>query len=181
MTTPSGAPNPDEHSIDPRSSDGAIDIFSEVDGIELLQKTPLFARLGFDETQRLAELVRIERWKRGQLVVEQDSLGQALYIVRRGEVAVYDRDASGARHEVSRLGEGELFGEMSLVDDLLASADVEVESDEAELLVIPRDGFEKLVESDDRLAVKVYRSFCRTLSERLRRQNQRLIGKTPRI
>lgn len=161
------------------SNDVAIDIFSEVDGVELLQKTPLFARLGFDETRRLAKLVRVERGSRGQLVVEQDSLGQALYIVRQGEVTVFRRDESGKRFEIGRLGEGELFGEMSLVDDLLSSADVEISSDEAELLVIGRQDFERLIESDDRLALKVYRSFCQTLSERLRRQNQRLAG-TPR-
>lgn len=156
------------------SPDGAIDLLSGVDGVELLQRTPLFARLGFDETQRLAALVHLERVPRGRLVVEQDSLGSALHIVRAGEVTVYRRTRAGERRALERLGPGQLFGEMSLVDDLLVSADVEVTSDEAELLVIPRRSFEQLIEADDRLAMKVYRSFCRTLSERVRRLNERV-------
>jgi CRP-like cAMP-binding protein len=68
------------------------------------------------------------------------------------------------------LGAGELFGEMSLVDDLFTSARVEAESD-VELIVLPRGQFEQLMASDLALAVKVYRAFCRTLSDRLRRAN----------
>ncbi len=37
------------------------------------------------------------------------------------------------------------------------------------LLKMPRDKFEKLLAEDEKLAVKVYRSFCRTLSDRLRK------------
>lgn len=150
-------------------SDGALDIFNEVDGVEVIQKTPLFAKLGFDETHRLAEIMHVERFAKGHVIVEQDGLGAALYIVRTGEVAVLRRDSSGQRDQVARLGPGELFGEMSLMDDQLISADVEVSSDEAEIVVIPRPPFEQLLATDDRLAAKVFRSFCRTLSERLRR------------
>lgn len=153
--------------------DGALDLFPELDGVELIQRTPIFAKLGFDETHRLAEITKVERFTRGHLVVEQDSLGEALYIIRAGEVTVKRRDSKGQRDTLVRLGPGELFGEMSLIDEQLVSADVEVTSDELEALVIRREAFEQLVKANDRLAAKVYRSFCRTLTDRLRRLNQR--------
>lgn len=153
--------------------EGSIDLFGEVDGIELFQQTALFTQLNFDETRRLAALARQERFSQGEVVVEQDSLGQALYIIRRGEVAVLVENSLGQRVEVARLKEGAFFGEMSLVDDLLSSADVEVISESLELLVIPRNRFEELLESDESLALKVYRSFCQALSEKLRRQTRR--------
>jgi CRP/FNR family transcriptional regulator, cyclic AMP receptor protein len=84
--------------------------------------------------------------------VEQDGLGDALYSVRSGEVAVCRRDSKGERDLLGTLGAGELFGEMSLIDDQLVSADVEVSSVEAELVVIPRDRFQQLLAGDDRLA-----------------------------
>jgi CRP-like cAMP-binding protein len=40
-----------------------------------------------------------------------------------------------------------------------------------ELLMIPRREFEALLEKDQALALKVYKAFCRTLSERLRATN----------
>ena len=39
---------------------------------------------------------------------------------------------------------------------------------------MPRARFEELLSTDDKLAVKVYRSFIRTMSDRLRRANQQL-------
>lgn len=152
----------------------AIDLFGAVEGVELIQKTPLFSTLGFEDTQRLAQLTRLERFPRGHVVTEQDSLGVALYIVREGEVTVWHRDSSGRRNRVAALGKGELFGEMSLVDNVLVSSDVEASSAEVELVVIPRDGFEMLLESNERLAASVYKAFCTTLSDRLRRTTARL-------
>jgi extracellular factor (EF) 3-hydroxypalmitic acid methyl ester biosynthesis protein len=74
---------------------------------------------------------------------------------------------------LGRLEEGGLFGEMSLVDDLLTSAQV-VADTEVELVVLPRRPFEDLLAADAALAVKVYRAFCRTLTERLRHANDLL-------
>jgi len=147
----------------------SLDALDEPDGIDLIQRTSLFGRLGFDETHRLGRIVYLRRATRGTLVVEQDSLGEALYILRSGTATVLRRDSRGERDELGHLGPGEFFGEMSLVDELLASADVEISSDDAEFLVLPRDEFERLLQSDDRLALKVYRAFCRALTERLRR------------
>jgi CRP-like cAMP-binding protein len=155
------------------SDDGAVDIFPEVDGVEVLQKTMIFAKLGFEETRRLSEILQVERFPRGHIVIEQDSLGEALYIVRKGEVAIYRRNARGERDLLNRLPAGEIFGEMSLIDDLLVSADVEVTSEEVEVVKIPRGRFESLLRGDEGLSLKIYRGFCHTLSERLRRLNQR--------
>lgn len=155
--------------------DGSIDLFGEVDGIELFQQTSLFTQLNFDETRRLAALAKQERRAKGEVIVEQNSLGQALYIIRSGEVAVLVEGESGERVEVAILGPGAFFGEMSLVDDLLSSADVEARCD-LELLVIPRSSFEALLASDDSLALKVYRSFCKALSNKLRVQTQKAAG-----
>ncbi len=140
----------------------------EQDGIELVQKIPLFRSLTFDETRRLFAIATSERRRAGEVIVEANSMGQALFVLKRGCVQVVREGAV-----LGRLAEGELFGEMSLVDDLFTSADVVAES-EVELLVLPRRPFELLVASDLMLAVKIYRAFCRTLSDRLRRANGHL-------
>jgi CRP-like cAMP-binding protein len=158
--------------MDPQ--DDGLEIFAEVDGVEVIQRTPIFAKLGYEETARLARIMHIERFSKGKVVVEQDSLGDALYIVREGKVAIYRQDSAGDRELLNHLGPGELFGEMSLVDDLLVSADVEVASESAELVVIPRGEFTQLLASDAGLAAKIYKSFCRNLSDRLRKANARL-------
>lgn len=154
--------------------------FGESEGADLLQKLPLFSRLSFEETRRLAEISTFHDVDPGKVVIEQNALGDGLYIVVKGEVSVSrDRDQDGthsANEVLGKLGAGELFGEMSLVDDLLTSARVTADT-ATRLLKLPRREFEAMLESNDRLAVKVYKSFCRTLSDRLRKSNLQLTDK----
>ena len=148
--------------------DRPLEGLGEQDGIELVQKIPLFRALTFEETRRLFAIATAESRRAGVVIVEANAMGQALYIVKRGRVRV-EREGS----TLGQLGEGELFGEMSLVDDLFTSASVVAETD-VDLVVLPRRPFELLVASDLMLAVKIYRAFCRTLSDRLRRANGHL-------
>ncbi len=148
----------------------------EVEGIEHVQKLPVFARLSYAETVKLGRLVRHESRQPGEVIIERNALGEALYVVLEGEVRVC-RGGPGDEEgeELGRLGPGELFGEMSLVDDLLTSARVTA-SRPTRLLVLPRGPFQALMEADQALALKVYRAFCQTLSARLRRVNDLLSG-----
>jgi CRP-like cAMP-binding protein len=140
----------------------------------LLQRVPLFRTLGFAETMALSGICKIEEKPDGAVILHQDSLGQALYILKEGTAAVRRRDPiTGVEKELASLATGELFGEMSLIDDQLVSADV-VAKGAVELLVIPRKDFERLLSSNDKLAIKVYRCFCAALSDRLRKANAKL-------
>lgn len=151
--------------------------FGELEGVELLQKLPIFARLTFEETNRLGGILQKVEVAAGAVIVEERALGDALYVIQEGECRVSrDRDLDGDHsnaEEVARLHDGELFGEMSLVDDMLTSARVSAVT-ACKLLKIPRADFEKLLASDDRFATKVYKAFCRSLTDRLRRANERL-------
>lgn len=145
-----------------------------VPGVDLLQRVPLFAKLGYEETMALAQISQVEKRADGDLIIAQDSLGGALYILKEGRAAVRRRDVvTGEVKELAQLGKGELFGEMTLIDDQLASADVAALGP-VELLVIPRRAFEALLASDDRLAIKVFKCFCRALSDKLRKANGRI-------
>ncbi len=143
-------------------------------GVDLLQRVPLFKTLGFSETMALSAISHLEKCEGGHAIIQQDSLGGGLYILKEGKAVVRRRDPNtGEIKELATLNAGELFGEMSLVEDQLVSADV-VASGDVEVLVIPRHAFENLLAENDKLAVKVYRCFCRSLSEKLRKANQKV-------
>ena len=146
--------------------DVVIPGFEAMEGVELVQKLPLFRTLTFDETRALFAIARPVTKAKGEVIIEEDSFGSALFIVRKGRVRIERRGTLlGTR------GVGEILGEMSLVDDVLTSADVIADDGGAELLMIPRRDFEGLLQRDPPLALKVYKAFCRTLSERLRTTN----------
>jgi len=150
----------------------AIEEFKEVSGSELIQDIFLFKNLNFSEAHELAKICQREKFGQGEVIIEENSLGQALFIIEAGEVKVVKGEGRSAR-EITRLGRGELFGEMSLIENELTSASV-IAGNEVSVLVIHRPQFEELLEKDLSLALKVYKSFCHTLSERLRKTTAEL-------
>jgi CRP/FNR family transcriptional regulator/CRP/FNR family cyclic AMP-dependent transcriptional regulator len=152
----------------------SLDLPMGAPGVDLLQKVPLFAKLGFEETTALAQLSHVESQPDGHVIIAQDSLGGALYIIKEGRARVSWRNQiTGEVRDLAVLEKGALFGEMTLIDDQLASADVAALGP-VELLVIPRRAFDDLLASDVKLSVKVYRCFCRSLSDKLRKANSKI-------
>jgi CRP-like cAMP-binding protein len=153
----------------------AIEGLEELEGLagtDLIQETFLFQLLNFDETTAMAGLFRKESRKAGELIIEEGALGQALYIIEKGKVKVMKTE-DGQEEEIAVLGRGELFGEMSLIENELTSASV-VAQEDVTLLVVKRGDLEALMEQDKNIALKVFKTFCLTLSDRLRRTSEEL-------
>jgi CRP/FNR family transcriptional regulator, cyclic AMP receptor protein len=149
-----------------------LEDFEQPEGIELLQKLPLFSRLDYGEASRLGAIVGHRDFPAGQVIIERGALGEALYVIVSGRVVVHrggEGDAAG--EALGHLGVGDIFGEMALVDDLLTSARVTA-AEATRCLELPRGPFEALLGEDTTLALKIYKSFCRTLSDRLRTTNE---------
>ena len=139
---------------------------------QLLQDIFLFRNLDFNEARELLDICYPEHMAAGEKIIEENSVGQALYLIKGGKVRVYkgEKEAGPA---LAMLERGEMFGEMSLVEDALTSASVMAET-EVELIVIHRSDFETLLSQNQALALKIYKSFCRVLSERLRKATTRI-------
>ncbi len=82
--------------------------------IDFLRRTDIFAVLDPAELADLAGGLEINRLSPDQIAIKQGDRGSSLFIVKSGELAVAITDNSEAVH-VGNLGEGEFFGEMSLL------------------------------------------------------------------
>lgn len=143
-----------------------------VSGIEKIQEGFLFKGLSFEETRMLAGICKLVNKSDGEIIIEENSIGQGLYLVVKGQVKVFQGE--GASEKIlAMLKAGEIFGEMSLIEDMLTSSSVS-SAGEAQLLKIGKRDLEKLMEDNSVFTAKIYRSFCIVLSERLRRANQKL-------
>ncbi|MBV8621781.1 MAG: EAL domain-containing protein [Curvibacter sp.] len=97
----------------------------------------------------------------GQLIFEEGDLGDCAYVIQSGEVLITARTAEGEQVPIGKVGEGELFGEMVLIDQSprRASAMALVPT---QLLVVPRARFEVRLAAADVLL----RLFLKVLIER---------------
>ncbi|MFH1807797.1 MAG: cyclic nucleotide-binding domain-containing protein, partial [Pseudomonadota bacterium] len=116
--------------------------FENMRGVELFQRLPLFRTLSFEETRRLFNIATSRRLAKGEVLIEERGIGEALHIVQAGTFRV----TRGSTF-LGCVGPGELLGEMSLVDDVLTSGRVAADT-ESEVLSIPRSDFDDLMERD---------------------------------
>jgi CRP-like cAMP-binding protein len=143
-----------------------------VNGINKIQECFLFKGLSFEETRMLASICKPIIKSDSDIIVEENSLGQGLYLVVKGKVQV-SRGKDETKRTLATLKDGETFGEMSLIEDMLTSASV-TSIGETQLLKIDKRDLEQLMDKNYLFAAKIYRSFCIVLSERLRKANQQL-------
>jgi CRP-like cAMP-binding protein len=80
-----------------------------------LQSIPPFANLAAEELLAVVQGLQLLTFQPGQVVVTEGEQGQSLFIVASGAVTVFVRNPVGHNVEVARLGEGEFFGEISLL------------------------------------------------------------------
>jgi CRP-like cAMP-binding protein len=128
------------------------------DWLGTLAEVPLFEGLSKRHLRRIAKLARIRRFAPGSALVRTGDAGRAFYVLLDGNAKVL---RAGGRSR--RLGSGDYFGEMALLDDAPRSADV-VADGEVLALTIDRSGFTKLLRAEPGLA----QALLRTLAARLR-------------
>ncbi len=91
---------------------------------QLMGPGSIFGGLPPAERGALFEQCLPLNFKEGDLVVAEGQPGKALCIIASGMVHVW-REVEGRKHVVAGLGPGEVFGEVSLVFDSVATANVE--------------------------------------------------------
>ena len=118
---------------------------------EALRSVPLFADLDDEAIGRIAlELTEFEV-PRGHVLIEPGREASGLFLIGEGTVAV-ERD--GGRIE---LGSGESVGELALLNPgAVRSARVQA-STEVRGWAVSRDRFEKMIESEPRIALALLR------------------------
>jgi len=128
------------------------------DWLDTLGEVPLFEGLPKRHLRRIAKLAHIRRFASGSVMVRAGDSGRSFYVLLDGNAKVV---RTGARSR--RLGPGDYFGEMALLDDAPRSADVSADG-EVLALTIDRPGFTKLLRAEPAIA----QALLRTLAARLR-------------
>jgi CRP-like cAMP-binding protein len=124
---------------------------------QAMARAPLFASLPKGDLRALAEVTSVERYQAGSTVVKQGAPGSAFFVILEGRARVVI--GSGT---VSRLGAGDFFGEISLLDGDPRTASVTADSP---LLCLKLGGshFLQLLSDQPKLMLKLLREVARRL------------------
>lgn len=133
---------------------------------KMLQEHPLFENVEDALLQRVFGAVTEERLKGGDVIFEDESDGKFCYLLVAGRVKICKQGKSGSEILLGVLRDGDLFGELDLIDHLARSATAIAASD-CHLVKIAKAEFELLLTSSMQFAANL----LRMLSFRLRTSN----------
>ena len=137
---------------------------------DLLKKVSIFANIDDQALGRLASLVQVREVGKDSLIFGQDDSGDALFIIASGRVKVVLYGENGKEITLTFFGEGDFFGEMSLLDDMPRSANV-ITCEASTLVILKRSDFVAHLEESPATAINVLGE----LSRRLRKADE-IIG-----
>lgn len=128
------------------------------EALPALKGVPLFAGLTPQQLRRVAEVGVVRRFLAGAAMVKLGEPGNAFYVILDGRALVVRENGRPLK-----LGPGDFFGELSLIENAPRSADV-IATDDVTALVIGAGAFKKLLRSE---AAFTY-AILETVVERLR-------------
>ena len=134
----------------------------------LLRSIPLFAGLTEQELAKIAALAQVRQYATRTVVVNQGDAALALFAIVRGRLKVASCGPDGRDTVLGIMSDGEVFGEVALIDGGVRSATCTT-VEPSELLVLDRAEFLELLEKSPTIAVKL----LHVLAGRLRRLSQR--------
>ena len=126
---------------------------------ELLAATPLFEGLEPDELERIAERTVETDYRAGGVIVREGEIGTGFFVIVAGRVRVV-RDGA----VVARLGAGEFFGELSVLDQMPRNATVAAEEATSCLALASWD-FDRVLLEEPALTLAILRGVARRLRE----------------
>jgi len=115
----------------------------------LLRSIPIFSTLKETDLERLESRLVRRRYTRGQILFHMGDEGGNLYIIECGRVKITIPSADGEEVILALLGQGEIMGEISLIDGKPRSATVQAMKDTDVLCLFREDFLEVLRESFD--------------------------------
>ena len=129
-------------------------------------------KAGLNKIGKIAKQVSIKKGE--QLFKEKDST-QGLWLIQSGKIEISRITADGWRQTLVVLPTGHFFGELSILENRkhVASA---VALEDTELLLIPKDDFEKLMAEDCALALNFVKKIAIVMSKNLRRMNDKFLS-----
>lgn len=143
---------------------------AEESAVGLLRRVPLFAELDEGELERFSRVAIPRSYPEGTRVFHEGDHSDACYIVRSGTFRVTREHPDGRAITLATLGEGDIVGELAMLDGEVRSASVETLGGEGELLALPAKDVRALLERHPEITVK----FVAALTRRLRAANERI-------
>ncbi len=134
-----------------------------------LRNVTLFMELDSDELEALSKFFHTTRFAAGDLILEEGKANRALHVVRSGRIRV-KRQVDSSEVALTDLVAGQTFGELSIIEDGVASATLQAVA-ETEVSSISMNDLATFLRDKPGAAAKFWRQIAVDLRRRLIQTN----------
>ncbi|HUF00291.1 MAG TPA: ATP-binding protein [Anaerolineales bacterium] len=118
-----------------------------------LRKSPLFQGLSDEELQRLMDMAEPVSLRAGEILIKQGEPGDSAFVIIKGDFEV-QKQTGQSLIKIDVRNQGDVVGEMALLSRAPRNATLIAKTD-GEVLCIPQEAFEKLLQSSTTAAMAV--------------------------
>jgi CRP-like cAMP-binding protein len=136
-----------------------------VEKVLALKSSSIFGSLPEQELIDIANIMEEIELEKGEVIFNKGDFGDCLYIIKSGAVDIHDKE-----HRFATLNDGEMFGELSLLDAEPRSASATAAS-ECWLLKLKQEPFIEVLMQNS----IVLKGILSTLSKRLREEDKKAV------
>lgn len=127
--------------------------------VKFLSQVPLFQNLKRRQLESLARLASERTFAPGEVIVAQGQGGVGLFVLETGAAEVI-YEGTESKTVVNKLGPGDFFGELALIDGGARTASV-VATQPTDCLAITRWDFMPLLSNDAEMAINILEEVIR--------------------
>jgi CRP-like cAMP-binding protein len=138
-------------------------------GGDVLKSATLFVEFEPDELQQLRAGLQTTRFAPGDIILGEGKANRALHILKTGRIRV-TRRVDSREVALCDLVAGQTFGELSIIEDGVASATLQAVTD-TEVLSISMHDLARFLQSQPAAAAKFWRAVAVDLRRRLLQTN----------
>lgn len=127
----------------------------------ILSEHYLFSGLSTEDVEAMLKFAKEKRYSARDFIFQKEDKGSCMMLVLQGHVRISVSSAEGKEIILNRLGAGEMFGEMALIDDEPRCADAIAEAgEEVLLLIIYRRDFLAYLDQRPKVAIELLKVLC---------------------
>lgn len=132
--------------------------------VDILMNIELFSSLTERELLEISEKITVKEFLKNETILREEDTSEYMYIIVFGKAKAFRTSLSGKETILAIHGEGDHFGELSLIDGKTAPATVSA-LENSLVALISRDDFFALLYEHRKLMEKLFEFLCRRIRE----------------
>ncbi len=144
----------------------------------MLRTIPLFELLDTDELTALAQQLDQKHFWAGEKIFSMGDQGGTMCVVHSGRVELFIKDRNNEHVCLGYVEKGEIFGELSLLDNQMRSASA-IATEETLLFIVDRHDLQMLIKSHPDAALDMMQMLGQRIREADRLVGERVVARNP--